>query len=133
SKNKQEREEAGGGGGGGNLAGAGWSGAVVANGEGYAPEELPVGGYYRRQAVAGLMGSAGKVPAGAVGPELLVPDAQAPFGLRYDNAAVLRAFRNVWQPRSVVLVEASDLAREDAYRVFATPPQPARLFNEPRE
>src|SRR5262249_50493424 len=88
-KNKQELYDAEVGALGDKLASAGWSRAVIANGDGYDPEELPVGGYYRRQAVAGLMGSAGEVPAGAVGPELLVPDAQAPFGLRYDNAAVL--------------------------------------------
>lgn len=102
------------------LASEGWSRAVIANADGEDVEDLP-GGYYRRQAVAGLMGSDGEVPAGAVGPELLVPDEQAPFGLRYDNDAVLRAFRSAWEPRSVVLVEASDLVREDVYRQFATP------------
>jgi hypothetical protein len=111
------------------LGSSDWSRAVIANGDGEDPEQLP-SGYYRRQAVAGLMGSDGEVPAGAVGPELLVPDTQAPFGLRYDNEAVLRAFRDVWQPRSVVLVEASDLVREDAYRQFATPNQRAELLGQ---
>ncbi len=128
-KNKQELFDAEVGALGDKLASSDWSRAVIANGDGEDTERL-VGGYYRRQAVAGLMGSDGQVPAGAVGPELLVPDAQAPFGLRYDNEAVLRAFRNVWQPRSVVLVEASDLVREDAYRQFATPNQRAELLGQ---
>ncbi len=129
-KNKQELFDAEVGALGDKLASSDWSRAVIANGDGYDPEELPVGGYYRRQAVSGLMGSDGEVPSGAVGPELLAPDPQAPFGLRYDNAAVLRRFRDVWRPRSVVLVEGSDLVREDAYRVFATPVQRDRLLTQ---
>jgi hypothetical protein len=132
-KNDQELFDAEVGALGDKLASADWSRAVIANGDGYDPEELPPGGYYRRQAVAGLMGSDGEVPAGALGPELLVADPQAPFGLRYDNDAVLRAFRSVWQPRSVVLVEASDLVREDAYRAFATPAQRDRLLTQALE
>jgi hypothetical protein len=111
------------------LSGAGWSRAVIANGDGLDVENL-AGGYYRRQAVTAIMGPEGRVPAGAVGAELLTPDAAAPFGLRYDNDAVLREFRDVWRDRSVVLVEASDLVREDAYRAFATPGQRDRLFAE---
>jgi hypothetical protein len=109
------------------LAGAGWARAVIANGDGLDAEDPP-GGYYRRQAVTALMGSDGRVPAGAVGPELLTADPKAPFGLRYDNEAVLRAFRDVWSDQSVVLVEASDLVREDAYRKFATPEQRGRFL-----
>ena len=127
-KNKQELFDAEIGALGDKLASSDWSRAVIANGDGEDTEQL-VGGYYRRQAVAGLMGSDGEVPAGAVGPELLVPDAQAPFGLRYDNAAVLGAFRDVWKPHTVALVEASDLVREDAYRPFATSSQRARLLD----
>ena len=111
------------------LATSDWSRAVIANGDGEDTEQL-VGGYYRRQAVSGLMGSDGELPAGAVGPELLVPDARAPFGLRYDNNAVLTAFRDVWKPHTVALVEASDLVREDAYRPFATSSQRARLLDQ---
>ncbi len=111
------------------LANAGWSRSVIANGDGTDPEQLPAGSY-RRQAVSGLMGSDGRVPEGAVGPELLVPDAQAPFGLRYNNAAVLRAFRNTWKDQSVVLVEASDLVRQDAYRQFATTSQRGVLLDQ---
>jgi hypothetical protein len=111
------------------LASAGWSRAVIANADGLDAEEL-AGGYYRRQAVAGLMGSDGEVPTGAVGPELLAPDPQAPFGLRYDNDAVLSAFRRVWEPQSVVLVEASDVVRADVYRQFATPERRSVLLGQ---
>jgi hypothetical protein len=106
-KNKQELFDAEVGALGDKLASSDWSRAVIANGDGEDTEQV-VGGYYRRQAVAGLMGSDGEVPAGAVGPELLVPDAQAPFGLRYDNEAVLRAFatcgsraRSCWSRRPI--------------------------------
>jgi hypothetical protein len=109
------------------LGGASWTRAVIANGDGLDVGEV-MGGYYRRQAVTALMGDDGRVPAGAVGPELLTPDPNSPFGLRYDNDAVLSAFRPVWKDRSVVLVEASDLVRADAYRQFVTPEQGGRLF-----
>jgi hypothetical protein len=109
------------------LTRAHWARAVISNGDGQDVENVE-GGYYRRQAVTSLMGNDGKVPAGAVGPELLTPDAEAPFGLRYDNEAVVGAFRSFWKDRSVVLVEASDLVRSDAYRQFAAPEQRERLF-----
>ena len=51
---------------------------------------------------------------------------RSPFGLALDEAAVGRAFDVVWQDRSVVLVEASDLARADAYRRYASPDARAR-------
>jgi hypothetical protein len=110
------------------LGNAGWSRSVIANGDGTDPEQL-LTGPYRRYAVSSLMGPEGRVPEGATGPELLVPDPAAPFGLRYDNAAVLRAFQNTWTDRSVVLVEASDLVREDAYRQLATSQQRDQLFD----
>ena len=111
------------------LGQAGWSRSVIANGDGTDPEQL-LGGPYRRFAVSSLMGSNGRVPAGATGPELLTPDQSAPFGLRYDNAAVLQVFRNTWRDRSVVLVEASDLVREDAYRPLATSHQRGVLLDQ---
>ncbi|HUF83984.1 MAG TPA: hypothetical protein VMQ81_05255 [Acidimicrobiia bacterium] len=114
------------------LAGAGFSRAVIANADGQdtAGGDRDTRGYYRRTAVAALMGSGGRVPGGSVGSELLVDDVAAPFGLRYDDGAVLEAFRAVWEPRSVVLVEASDLVRQDFYRGFATAPERARLFRQ---
>ena len=108
------------------LAKAGFSRAVIANADGVEPYTPPLP-QYRRDAVTGLMGSDGTVPEGAVGPELLQPDPAAPFGMRLSPDAVQREFRTVWKNRSVVLVEASDLERANAYKVFATSDQWARL------
>ncbi len=94
-KNEQELFDAEIGALGDKLASSNWSRAVIANGDGEDTQQ-PLGGYYRRQAVSGLMGSNGEVSAGAVGPELLVPDARAPVGLRVDNDAVVDVFRDVW-------------------------------------
>ena len=55
------------------------------------------------------------------------PALVAPFGLRLSPDAVQREFRTVWNPRSVVLVEGSDLERADAYKVFATSEEWSRL------
>jgi hypothetical protein len=108
------------------LARAGFGRAVVANADGVEPYTPPLP-RYRRDAVIGLMGSDGTVPAGAVGPELLQPDQAAPFGLRLSPDAVEGEFRDVWKPRSVVLVEGSDLERADAYKVFSTSEEWSRL------
>jgi hypothetical protein len=108
------------------LERAGFRRAVIANADGVEPYTPPLP-RYRRDAVIGLMGSDGTVPAGAVGPELLQPDQAAPFGLRLSPDAVEREFRTVWKPRSVVLVEGSDLERADAYKVFSTSEEWSRL------
>ncbi|MEL7209679.1 MAG: hypothetical protein AAGK32_15825, partial [Actinomycetota bacterium] len=99
---------------------AGWSTAVVANADGV---EQGVGVGFGRTAVVGLMTSDGTVDDGAVGPALLVEDPIAPFGQRLDEDAVVEAFEGVWTDRSVVMVEASDLVRADAYRERATDDQ----------
>lgn len=114
------------------LDDAGFTRAVIANADGQdtAGGDRDTRGYYRRTAVAALMGSDGTVPRGSVGPDLLIDDVAAPFGLRYDQPAVLDAFRAVWAPGSVVLVEASDLVRQDFYRGFATSDEQARLFRQ---
>ncbi len=91
------------------LVDAGFTTAVVGNGDGSVPgDQLD---RYRRYVVAGLMTGTGTVTAGAVGPELLEVAPDAPFGVRLDPDAVLDAFRSVWTDRSVVMVEASDLVR----------------------
>src|SRR5204862_8341393 len=77
------------------LARAGFDRAVIANADGVEPYTPPLP-RYRRDAVIGLMGSDGTVPAGAVGPELLQPDPAAPFGRRLSPDAVQREFRTVW-------------------------------------
>ncbi len=111
------------------LADAGFDRAVVANGDGrdFTDRDAEI---YRRQAVSALMSSAGTVPNGQVDDQLLRSDPLSPFGVRYDTDAVVRAFRAAWKPRSVVLVEASDLVREDAYRRYATQEERARVFRQ---
>ena len=95
------------------LAEAGYSRAVIANADGNEPPLIPP--VYRRFAVAGLMDSKGKVPDGRVDDGLLQDDPRAPFGVRTDIAVATEAFADAWQPRSVVLVEASDVVRVNAY------------------
>jgi hypothetical protein len=106
------------------LAEAGIGRAVVANADTTA-ERVPGSGptAYGRTAAVALMGPEGTLPAGRVGPELLEPDQAAPYGHRLDIDAAVGAFSEVWQPRSVVLVEASDLVRTDAFRSVATSDQ----------
>ncbi|HEX6310359.1 MAG TPA: hypothetical protein VF152_01890 [Acidimicrobiia bacterium] len=111
------------------LAAAGRPRAVIGNADGFDPPE-PAVATYRRTVAEGLMGSDGVVPAGTVGADLLVEDPEAPFGLRLDNEAAAGAFAEVWEPGAVVLVEASDLVREDAYRGFADAEQRPRLFRQ---
>jgi hypothetical protein len=94
------------------LRQAGFDRGVIANGDGTEAGEVSVP---RRAAVAALMGSDGTVPSGSVSDGLLRRDADAPFGVRLDQDAVLDSFRRAWTDRSVVLVEASDLVRADAY------------------
>ena len=99
---------------GGALGAAGWSRSVIANGDGLDagdPASVP-----RRAAVTALMDGNGTVPSGDVTARLLMADETAPFGRRLDPAAVEAAFTREWQPKSVVLVEASDLVRVAEYR-----------------
>jgi hypothetical protein len=93
---------------------------------GNADEAVPVGevGYERGVGLA-LADANGVVPGGAVGPELLTRDPAAPFGLRANPKTYLAAFERSWAGRSVVMVEASDLVRYDAYRTSVA--KPARL------
>ncbi len=107
------------------LHDAGYSRAVVGNADGV---ELPTAQpesdeesdetsrRFRREAVASMMGSDGTVPGGTVSKSLLVDDPRAAFGVRLDEDAVAAAFEDAWKPKSVVVVELSDLVRADAYR-----------------
>jgi hypothetical protein len=106
------------------LAEAGFSRSVVANADTTA-EGVPGSGptAYGRTAAVALMGPDGGLATGRVGPELLEEDPAAPYGQRLDIDAAVGAFRAVWQPRSVVLVEASDLVRADSFRSVATSDQ----------
>ena len=112
------------------LAGAGYSRAVIGNADGAEPDSPVSTSRYHRTAPIALMNADGTLPAGAVGPELLRKDPAAPYGVRLDVNAVDRAFRRVWNPKSVVLVEASDLLRADQYGGYATSAQKSLLLRQ---
>jgi hypothetical protein len=111
------------------LARGGFSTAVIANADGREPDaarspsDATAGPARQRQAVLGLMDSRGQVQGGRVDRGLLVPDRDAPFGVRLDDAAVLDVFHEAWRGRAVVLVEASDLVRVGRYAPYVTPAQ----------
>ena len=110
------------------LQEAGYTTAVVGNADGSTPDdELP---RYRRYAVGGLMNERGTVNGGQVDRDLLVPDPDAPFGLRLDNDAVVAAFQDAWQDKSVVMVEASDLLRAVASRPPSVEAQDRKSYSE---
>jgi hypothetical protein len=106
------------------LARAGVSRAVIANGDGTDPstpeQRVPP---YRRAAVAALMTADGRVPGGQVDRDLLEADPTAPFGVRLDQDAALDAFTDAFTDRSVVLVEGSDLVRAALATRFASEEQ----------
>ncbi len=83
---------------------------------------------FHREAATALMGSHGVVGCGRVARSLLVDDAAVAYGVRLDAEAVTAAFEACWKARSVVLVEASDLARAEAYRSRTGSRQGDRLF-----
>jgi hypothetical protein len=102
------------------LAAAKVTRAVVGNDD--LAEDTPISARFDRPAAAALMGTAGQLPAGDVGNDLLAAHDQAAFGTALDEPAVLAAFSRSWDGpgRRVVLVEASDLVRADAYRAVTT-------------
>lgn len=103
------------------LEEAGIARNVIANAD--TDELAPRAQQLHREAALALIDENGRSP-GTVTPDLLVADATAPFGLRLDPDQVVSAFPVDFDDRrSVVLVEASDLARADAYRPLATPEQ----------
>lgn len=105
------------------LEKAGVRRAVIANADQPGPETGGGLDTYQRGAGRALSGPDGTVPAGRVDSGLLEADPDAPFGVRYDVGAVAAAFDDVWrrgEDRVAVVVEASDLARADAYRPFVT-------------
>ena len=117
------------------LADAGVRRAVVANAdavEGFVSEDPPPEGSYARGAATMLMGSDGIVPDGAVSRSLLRDDPGAAFGWRLDHDKVLDAFAQAWGAggSAVVLVEASDLSRVEAYASRATASQRRALRDQ---
>lgn len=98
--------------------------AVIGNADG-SEQELDV--EFGRAVGGSLMDTHGVVPGGSVGVELLEDDPTAPFGRRLDRDVVLEIFDDEWRDDAVVLVEASDLVRADAYRSRVTADQRTRM------
>jgi hypothetical protein len=71
---------------------------------------------WTRPAGLALADHNGVVPGGKVSAELLQHDPTAPYGVSANDDEYYETFKRVWRGRSVVLVEASDLVRYDAYR-----------------
>jgi hypothetical protein len=74
-----------------------------------------------RPAAAALMDSKGEVDSGTVSSALLAPDAAAPFGVRADPAAVVRATQVALQEADVVVVDSGDMDRSAHFTTVATP------------
>jgi len=110
------------------LQDAGYRTAVIGNSDGSVPDDAL--DRYRRYLVTGLMTEHGTVDGGEVSRGLLEPDPAAPFGLRLDNDAVLDAFRTAWTPKSVVMVEGSDIVRAVASRPPALAAQDAKSYED---
>ncbi len=100
------------------LADAGVGRGVVANADGADP--VVPGEPIHREAALALADAVGTVDCGEVSSALLTSDDTAPFGVRLDQEGVVAAVRRCSTPRSVVLVEASDLRRALAFRPRAT-------------
>lgn len=106
------------------LADAGVGRAIIANGDhGEGARDVD----FRREASVGLMDGRGVVEQGRVGRTLLEDDPAAPFGTRFDNPEVAAAFSEFWKPNSVVLVEASDMVRQQDAKMLSTDAQQLKL------
>jgi hypothetical protein len=101
--------------------------AVIGNAD---QRDPPPFGLWQRDVGLSLADRDGVLPDGEVGSDLLVADANAPFGTRSNLPAYLEAFDRTWseEGRAVVLVEASDLARFEEYRQNLSPTGRAALF-----
>jgi hypothetical protein len=105
--------------------------AVIGNADG----TDALGSSHERQVALALAGTNGVVADGALRRDLLRDDPSAIFGVRLDIAAVAEAFRQVWSPQpggrgTVVLVEASDLARTLRYWQMVDAERYATLWAE---
>jgi hypothetical protein len=102
------------------LGEAGMVGAVIGNADREAELDLGVEPLQaHREAALAVVDADGAVRSGAVGPELLTRDPDAPLGIRLDADAVVDAFDRS-ADAEVVVVELSDLDRADVFRPYAT-------------
>lgn len=109
------------------LATAGRSAAVIANAD--SGERLEPLGLHREAALA-VMDANGAVAGGRVGPALTEPHPASPFGRRLDAFAVVGEATRAWDADDVVLVEASDTERADAFAAAVAPARRDELVAE---
>ena len=81
----------------------------------------------RREAAATLMDATGRVPRGDVSKSMIRGAAGFPFGVRADHAAYLRELDECLPQCRVVVVDAGDTFRAEAFRPLATQAQGDRL------
>jgi hypothetical protein len=81
----------------------------------------------RREAAAILMDAKGRVPRGDVSKSMLRAASGFPFGLRADHAAYLTELDECLRRCRVVVVDAGDTFRAEAFRPLATEEQGERL------
>ena len=106
------------------LLGGGYRASAIANAD--HGEAAPADDRFHREAALTMVDHTGRLPGGYVSDSLLRADNAAPFGVKLDTKTVMTAFDSAWGDGRVVLVEASDLARADSYRLFATPAERTR-------
>ena len=117
------------------LARAGVDRAVIGNAdEALADRRVDT---FHREAVLALADRHGALPGGDVSRRLLRPDPDGAFGVSLDPDAALSAFRAAWvgpaDRRAVVLLEASDLARVNAYRAHTSEERFRAMFRSALE
>lgn len=117
------------------LARAGVGRAVIGNADD-ALTDRRVGTFHREAALA-LADRSGVLPGGEVSRALLRSDPEGAFGISLDPDATMAAFHAAWagpvDRRAVVLLEASDLARVNAYRAHTSDLRFRALFRSALE
>ena len=102
------------------LRKAGRRTAAVGNAD-IAPPRLARRPVLLRPAPVAVMDAGGWVGTGDVGGDLLMEDAEAPFGKRADPAAVSRAVRSALADADVVVVDPGDMDRAAEFAALSTP------------
>lgn len=98
--------------------------AAVGNANTEVSPEVPLAS--QRHVLLAAMDASGEVEVAATGPQLLVPDGEAPFGVRTDMPAWNDAVSQVLEGCSVAVVDQGDLLRADLASAMALDPDELR-------
>lgn len=82
-----------------------------------------------REVGAGLMNSSGIVPDALIDESVIRKDSSFAYGLALSADAVVEKFTSVWDEKTMVLVEASDLVRAAAFQPEVTNAQADEILN----